>query len=197
DMGITVIHRSDGSGTTFILSEYLSKANQEWRKRIGFGKSLRWPVGRKARGNPGVAGLVNQISGSIGYVELVYALGNNMAIGAVKNRSGRFVAPSTESVSLAARVDLPEHSEPSLTDTSSAEGYPISGFTWLLVYTEQNYLGRSRERAEDLAELLWWVTHDGQDHTTTLHYAPLPEEAVKQAEELLKTLTHNGSPLLQ
>jgi phosphate transport system substrate-binding protein len=198
DMAITGVHRSDGSGTTFIFSEYLSKVSREWREKVGTGKSLRWPVGLEAaRGNPGVAGLVKQISGSVGYVELIYALGNDMTVGAIKNRAGKFIEPAPESVSRSASVNLPDDTHISLTDTPASEGYPISSFTWLALYKEQNYRGRNRERAEGLARLLWWVIHEGQRNAKLLQYSPLPEEAVRKAEVLLKTATYNNIPLLK
>ena len=197
DMGITVIHRAEASGTTFIFSEYLSKVSREWQDRIGTGKSLSWPVGRGSKGNPGVAGMVNQIPGAIGYVELVYALGNGMTVGAVRNKAGGFVDPTPESVSLSAQVQMTPGASVSLTDTLAPGGYPLSGFTWLLVYKEQNYAGRARDRATDLANLLWWVTHEGQRHAAILNYAPLPEESITSAEGMLKSLTFDGRRLLQ
>ena len=146
---ITVVHRSDGSGTTYIFSEYLSKISREWKDKVGASKSLAWPVGVGANGNPGVTGLVKQIPGSIGYVELIYALGNEMTFAAVRNKAGIFVEPTPDSVSLSADVDLPDNTNISLTDTPATRGYPISGFTWLILYQEQSYGGRSRENAED------------------------------------------------
>ncbi len=195
EMNIAVVHRSDGSGTTHIFTDYLSKISSQWREKIGLGKTLPWPVGIGAKGNPGVAGLVKQIPGSIGYVELIYALGNDMTVGLIKNKTGSFIEPSTESVSLAANVALPEDTHISLTDTASPEGYPISGFTWVALYKEQGYEGRSREKARKLAKLLWWMVHEGQRYARPLHYAPLPEEAVRKADTLLKGLTYEGQPL--
>jgi phosphate transport system substrate-binding protein len=196
DSPITVVHRSDASGTTHIFSDYLSKVSLEWKEKVGLGKSLSWPVGLGARGNPGVAGLVKQIPGSIGYVELIYALGNEMTVGAIRNKSLNFITPSMESVSLAANVSLPEDTNVSLTDTVSSQGYPISGFTWLALYREQGYGGKSRGRAQDLAKLLWWMIHEGQRYARSLHYAPLPGEALHKAERLLRSLTYEGKPLL-
>jgi phosphate transport system substrate-binding protein len=198
DMPITAVHRSDGSGTTFIFSEYLSKVNKEWKEKIGTGKSLHWPAGlAAAKGNPGVAGLVKQISGAIGYVELVYGLGNDLTVAAFKNRAGQFVDPTPESVSRSADVNLPDDTNISLTDTLAPVGYPISSFTWLALYREQGYGGRSREKTEELARLLWWVVHDGQRFAKLLHYSPLPEEAARKAETLLRALTFNGLQLIK
>ena len=197
NVAITVVHRSDGSGTTFIFSEYLSKVSKEWKEKVGADKTLRWPAGLEARGNPGIAGLVKQTPGSIGYVELIYALGNDMTFGAIRNRSGKFIEPTSDSVSLSADVDLPDDTNISLTDTPAPQGYPISGFTWLTLYKEQNYGGRSRERAEELTKLMWWVIHEGQRYAKLLLYSPLPEEAMRKAEILLKTATYNDTPLLK
>ena len=139
DMNITVVHRSDGSGTTFIFSGYLSKVSSEWKEKVGSGTSLNWPAGLGGKGNPGVAGLVQQTPGSIGYVELIYALQNKMPYGTVKNKKGNFVTATLASTSKAADTNLPDDMKVMLTDTDAPDGYPISGFTWILVYKEQNY----------------------------------------------------------
>lgn len=195
-MHIVVVHRSDGSGTTFIFSDFLSKVSRQWKKKIGAGKSLNWLMGLGAKGNAGVAGLIKQIPGSIGYVELVYALQNNMPVSAVKNKSGNFITPSMAAVSRAADVDLPGHTRVSITDTDAKDGYPISSFTWLILYQEQDYKGRSKERAAELMKLLWWVIHDGQDYAEPLHYATLPKEAVKKAEKILQSVVYGGDKML-
>ncbi len=197
DMNIVVVHRSDGSGTTFIFSDYLSKISSVWKEKVGAGKSLNWPVGLGAKGNPGVAGLIKQVPGSVGYVELIYALGNKMPYADVKNKSGNYVKPSIESVSLAANVDLPEDTRISITNTDAPQGYPLSGFTWLIFYKEQQYDSRTKQKAQTLLDMLWWVIHDGQKLAEPLHYAPLPAEAVKKAETILKSSTYGGSPILK
>jgi phosphate transport system substrate-binding protein len=197
DMTIVVVHRSDGSGTTFIFSDYLGKVSEAWKKSVGTGKSLNWPSGLGAKGNPGVAGLVKQLPGSVGYVELIYAVSNNMPVANIKNRSGKFVAPSIASVSLAADMALPEHTRVSITDTDAEDGYPISGFTWIIFYREQKYDGRSMDKARGLMDLVWWVTHDGQELAEPLHYAPLPAEAVKKAEAVIKSTQYGGKPILK
>ena len=148
DMNITVVHRSDGSGTTFIFSDYLSKVSGEWKEKVGAGTSLNWPAGLGGKGNPGVAGLVQQTPGSIGYVELIYALQNKMPYGTVKNKKGKFVTATIASTSLAADTNLPDDMKVSLTDTDAPEGYPISGFTWILVYKEQNYAEKVRRKGK-------------------------------------------------
>jgi len=197
DMTIVVVHRSDGSGTTFIFSDYLSKVSAQWLESVGTGKSLNWPSGLGAKGNPGVAGLVKQLPGSIGYVELIYAVSNNMPVANIKNRTGKFITPSIPSVSLAADTEIPDHTRISITDTAAEGGYPISGFTWTIFYKEQKYEGRSMEKARELVDLVWWMTHDGQELAEPLHYAPLPEPAVKKAEAVIKSALYGGKPILK
>ncbi len=198
DTAISVVHRADGSGTTYIFSEYLCKVSKEWKEKIGVGKSLNWPAGQIGqKGNPGVAGYVKQTPGGIGYVELIYAVQNKMVYGTIKNKSGKFIEPTTTSVSIAANVKLPDDTNASLTDTEAADGYPISSFTWLIFYKEQNYGGKSKERAETLAKLLRWMVTDGQKHVEPLQYSPLPKEAVAKAETILRSLTYKGAPLLK
>jgi phosphate transport system substrate-binding protein len=195
DMNIVVVHRSDGSGTTSIFTDYLSKISSDWSKNVGMGKSVNWPAGLGAKGNPGVAGLVKQLPGSIGYVELIYALQNSMPVGAVQNKKGTFVKPSLESTSLAANVAIPDDTRVSLTDTDAEEGYPIAGFTWIIAFKEQNYNQRSREKAKEVVKLLWWMTHEGQKYVAPLDYAPLPKAAVEKSEVLIKSITYDGKPL--
>ncbi len=197
DIPIVVVHRSDGSGTTYVFSDYLCKVSKEWEEKVGRGKSLNWPVGIGGKGNPGVAGIVQQIPGSIGYVELVYALSNGMPVASIMNSHGRFVEPSVETVALAADVPIPSDARASITNSSNPESYPISSFTWIIVYREQCYADRSRKRAEALAKLLWWIVHDGQKFARPLCYAPLPESAVKVAERIILSMTYQGKPLLK
>lgn len=197
DMNITVVHRSDGSGTTFIFSEYLSKVSNEWRGQVGKGTSLKWPTGIGGKGNPGVAGLVQQTPGSIGYAELIYALQNKMPYGMVKNKKGNYIQANLKSTTLAANTALPDDMKVSLTDTDSPDGYPISGFTWLLIFQEQDYARRSKEKAKELVKLLWWMTHEGQVHAEPLHYAPLSPKAAEKTEKLIKSISYKGSSLIQ
>jgi phosphate transport system substrate-binding protein len=197
DTDIIVVHRSDGSGTTSIFSSYLSKISPEWKEKVGAGPSLNWPVGLGGKGNPGVAGLVKQTPGSFGYVELIYALQNKMPYGTIKNKKGSFVKPTIASTSLAANIALPDDMKMDLTDTGADEGYSISGFTWILVYKEQNYAGKPEEKAKVLVNLLWWMTHEGQKYAEPLHYAPLSKAAVGKAEKLIKSITYNEKPILK
>ncbi len=197
DMNITVIHRSDGSGTTFIFSDYMSKVSREWKEKVGTGTSLNWPAGLGGKGNPGVAGLVKQTPGSIGYVELIYALQNKMPYGMVKNKKGKFVTATIASTSLAADTNLPDDMKVSLTDTDAPEGYPISGFTWVLVYKEQKYGDRPEEKAKELVKLLWWMTHEGQKYAEPLHYAPLSKKAVEKAERLIRSISYGETRVMK
>jgi phosphate transport system substrate-binding protein len=197
DMNVTVVHRSDGSGTTFIFSDYLSKVSREWKEKVGAGPSLNWPAGLGGKGNPGVAGLVKQTPGSLGYVELIYALQNKMPYGMVKNKKGNFVTATLAATSKAADINLPDDMKVSLTDTDAPEGYPISGFTWILVYKDQGYRDRSEEKAKELVKLLWWMTHEGQKYTEPLEYAPLSKKAVERAEKLIKSISYKSSVIMK
>jgi len=192
---IIVIHRSDGSGTTFIFSDYLSKISKDWENKMGRGKSLNWPAGLGAKGNAGVAGFIKQTPGAIGYIELIYALQNNMPVAKIMNRSGNFIKPDPHSVSFAADIKLPSDTRVSITDTKMANGYPISGFTWLIFYKEQNYGGRSIQHAKVLKNLLLWIIHEGQAYTEPLLYAPLPEGMIKEVEQIIFSVQYSGKSL--
>ena len=197
DTNITVVHRSDGSGTTFIFSDYLSKVSKEWKEKVGTGPSLNWPAGLGGKGNPGVAGLVQQTPGSIGYVELIYAFQNKMPFGMVKNKKGNFVTATLAATSKAADINLPDDMKVSLTDTDAPEGYPISGFTWVLVYKDQSYGDKTEEKAKELVKLLWWMTHQGQKYAEPLEYAPLSKKAVEKAEKLIKSISYKSSIVMK
>ena len=193
---ILVAHRSDGSGTTNIFTNYLSKVSPEWKTKVGSGGAVNWPAGLGGKGNEGVAGLVKQTPGAIGYVELIYALQNKMDYAKVQNKKGKFIVPSLASVTAAGNVKLPDDSKIFITDTDAPDGYPISGFTWVIIYKEQNYSGRSKERATQLLKLLWWNLHEGQTFAAPLNYAPLSKEALKVAEKILKSATYGGKTIL-
>ncbi len=197
DTAMTVVHRSDGSGTTFIFSNFLSKVSSEWKNKVGSGTSLNWPTGLGGKGNPGVAGLVQQTPGSIGYVELIYALQNKMPYGMVKNKKGNFVTATLASTSKAADTSLPDDMKVMLTDTEAPEGYPISGFTWILVYKDQSYGSRTKEKAQELVKLLWWMTHQGQKYAEPLHYAPLSKKALEKTEKLIRSISYKSSPIMR
>lgn len=196
DRQVVVAHRSDGSGTTNIFTNYLSKVNDTWKANPGAGSSVNWPVGLGGKGNEGVAGLVKQTPGAIGYIELAYAVQNKMAFAKIKNKAGNFITPGVQSTSAAGNIELPADAKVSLTNTEAADGYPLSGFTWALIYKEQAYNNRSEERANQLVKLLWWNIHDGQQYCEGLNYAPLSPSALAVAENILRSATYNGKPVL-
>ena len=194
---IVIAHRSDGSGTSNIFTTYLSKVSEEWNTKVGKGSSVNWPAGLGGKGNEGVAGLIKQTPGAIGYIELAYAIQNNMAYAKVQNKAGNYITPSIASVTAAANIQIPPDSKVSLTNTEAADGYPISGFSWVLVYKEQKYNSRSLERATKLLKLLSWAIHDGQQFSGALNYAPLSPAAVTVGDNILKSATYDGKPILQ
>ncbi len=197
DKDITVIHRSDGSGTTFVFSDYLAKVSTEWKTKVGAGKSLRWPVGLGGKGNPGVAGLIKQVPGSIGYVELIYAEQNDLPVIELQNRSGNYISPDLESTTLAGQVIIPSDTRVYITDTDADQGYPVSSLTWLIFYKKQNYGNHTLEEAQAMANLFWWMIHAGQEYPEKLGYASLPQAAVKKAEAIIHKMTYDGKPLLK
>jgi len=196
NLPIVVIHRSDGSGTSFIFTDYLTKVNPDWAKRVGKASAVNWPAGLGGKGSEGVAGLVKNTPGAIGYVELAYAKQNNMPFANIQNKSGKFITPTIDATTLASNVAIPADTKVSITDTDNPKGYPIASFTWALIYKEQNYGGRSKARATELLKLLWWNIHQGQADCAALNYAPLSKAAVKAAEVVLKSATYDGKPVL-
>jgi phosphate transport system substrate-binding protein len=192
---IIVVHRSDGSGTTYIWVDYLCKVSPEWDKRVGRGTSVKWPVGLGGKGNEGVAGQVKNTPGALGYVELAYASANKLAMAEIKNQAGKFVEPTIDSTTAAAASaakTMPADFRVSLTNAPGENAYPIASFTWLLVYRDQPDAGKGRA----LAKFLWWASHDGQKYAADLLYAPLPAEVVKQIERKVKEITFQGKPIL-
>jgi phosphate transport system substrate-binding protein len=179
DQKIIVVHRSDGSGTSFIFTDYLSKVSSDWQGGPGKGSSPSWPIGVGGKGNEGVAGLVRQLPGAIGYVELIYALQNHIAFGSVKNASGAWVKASIEGVTAAAASvkSMPADYRVSITNAAGADAYPISSFTYLLIPTE----GSNAENRKVLKDLLSWIVKSGEGEVSALSYAPLPE-ALAQKE---------------
>jgi phosphate transport system substrate-binding protein len=184
DRDIVVVHRSDGSGTTYIWTDYLSKVSPEWQSQVGKGTSVKWPVGLGGKGNEGVAGMIRQLPGSIGYVELIYAVQNNIPYGSVKNAAGTFVKASLESVTAAAASapKMPADFRVSITNAPGKDAYPISSFTWLLI-PEQS---KDPAKGKILAAFLNWMVTDGQKMTAALSYAPLPEGVVQKEKEAIK-----------
>ena len=197
NMKIIVVRRSDGSGTTYNFTYYLSKVSPEWKKRVGYGKAVRWPTGVGGKGNEGVAGFVKQLPGAIGYLELAYAEQNHLSVAAIRNRSGKFVLPNLKSISAAAKIEIPPDTRVLLVDTDAPDGYPISAMTWILVYQEQAYGGRSYERAKALVDLLWWCVHEAQEYNEDLLYARIPENVVQINEKIIRSITYNGKPILK
>jgi len=174
---IIVAHRSDGSGTTFIFTEYLAKVSSAWEKNVGRGTSVNWPIGLGGKGNEGVAGLLKQTVGSIGYVELAYAVKNNIPYAAIQNKAGVFVAPTISSITAAAAGasrNLPEDLRVSITNPDGKESYPISGFTWILVYKNP----QDAKSGAAITQFLKWALSEGQSYAADLLYAPLPKEVV-------------------
>ena len=193
---IVVIHRSDGSGTSFIFTDYLTKVNTDWASKVGKASAVNWPAGLGGKGSEGVAGLVKQTPGAIGYVELAYAVQNKMPFANIQNKGGKFITPTLEATTLASNVEIPESTIISITNTDNPKGYPIASFTWALIYKEQDYSGRSKARATELLKLLWYNIHQGQANCAPLNYAPLSKSAVKAAEKVLKSATYQGKAIL-
>ena len=192
DLAITVAHRSDGSGTSFGFTDYLSKVSAEWKTKVGAGTSVQWPVGLGGKGNDGVSGLVKGTPGAIGYVELAYANQNKLSLAELKNKEGVFVKPSLESTSAAAAgVTMPADYRVSITDAGGKASWPIASFTYLLVRKDQ----ADAKKGEALVNFLWWATHEGQALAAPLDYAPLPKSVVGMVEATLKTLTVQGKPV--
>jgi phosphate transport system substrate-binding protein len=197
NLAIMPIYRSDGSGTTFNFTAYLSEVSAEWKSKVGNANSVSWPTGLGAAQNAGVAGVVKQTPGSIGYVELAYARQNKMPVATIRNSSGNWIVPNLDSISAAAAGAFPADTRILLVNTDAKNGYPISALTWIVLYREQNYGNRSQAQAEQLAKLLWWMIHDGQQYVSALDYATLPAPAVKAAEAILKSITYSGVSVLK
>lgn len=198
DLNISVIYRSDGSGTTFIFSDYMSKISEKWAKEIGTGKSLKWPVGMSAKGNPGVAGTIKQTVGAFGYIGSEYAFAAKIPFVKLKNKAGNFIEPSVESISAAAQGDIPADTRVMLTNSSDPKAYPISAFTWIILYKEQDYNGRTQQQAEETLKFLnWLISADAQAVAQKVDYAPLPGKAVSFAKTILKSVTYKGQPVLK
>src|SRR5216110_1892813 len=172
DQEIVVVHRSDGSETTYIWTDYLSKISSEWKTKVGANTSVNWPTGIGGKGNEGVAGQIKQTPGALGYVELIYAVQNKMPYAGVKNSAGNFMKPSIESITAAlATADIPDDFRFSITNAPGADAYPICGATWLLVYEQQ----KDPAKGKKLVEFLKWAAKDGEKMATDLQYAPLPD----------------------
>ena len=195
DLDIVVVHRSDGSGTSYIFTDYLNKFSREWRDKVGYATSVNWPVGLGGKGNEGVTQQVKQTEGAIGYVELIYALSNKLGYGEVKNAAGKFVTPSLESVTAAAAAaKLPKDTDfrVSITNPPGDTAYPIASFTWLLVHKD----GKDAGKAKVLKDFLtWMISPDAQKMAGELNYAPLPSEVVALIQARLPTLKAGGKAI--
>jgi len=193
---ISVVHRSDGSGTTAVFTDYLAKVSPEWKTKPGAGKSVEWPVGIGGKGNEGVSGQIKKTPNTIGYVELAYAVQTKLPVALIKNKSGNFVAPSLEATTAAAAESLPTTPPDlrvSITDPAGAEAYPISSYTYVLVYKEQKDATKGRA----LVDFLWWGLHEGQQVTKDPQYpyAALPPQIVEKASAMLNSITSGGKTL--
>jgi len=186
DKSIIVVHRSDGSGTTYIFTDYLSKVSKEWEVTAGKGTSVKWPVGLGGKGNEGVAGQIRQLEGSIGYVELVYAVENKITYGSVRNVAGNFVKASLDGVTEAAASSpkMPADFRVSITNAPGKTAYPISSFTWLLIPVQ----AKDPKKGKIIADFLDWMVSDGQKMTSQLSYAPLPQNVVEKVKAVIKQI---------
>jgi phosphate transport system substrate-binding protein len=190
DSDIVVVHRSDGSGTTYIFTDYLSKVSSAWKDKVGKSTSVNWPVGLGGKGNEGVAGMVKQTEGSIGYVELIYALQNKMPFGTVQNAAGQFIKASLDSTTAAAASakEMPDDFRVSITNAPGKAAYPIASFTWLLVPAE--WSDASKEKA--FVDFLNWMVGPGQGLTQALDYAPLPKNVAEKVKARIKEIKVKG-----
>jgi phosphate transport system substrate-binding protein len=190
---ISVVYRTDGSGTTNVYTDYLSAVSGEWKEKVGAGKSVKWPVGLGAKGNEGVTGQLKTTPYTIGYTERAYATQNKLPMAELKNKAGKFIAPTTAAMSAAAEgVEMPETLYVSLVNSAAETAYPIAGYTYMLVYAD----AKDATKGEAIAKYLWWALHDGQKFAESLDYAPLPAKVVTQVEARLKELTAGGKKLL-
>ena len=195
---IIPVFRSDGSGTTFVFTDYLNKVSPMWASRFGAGKSVNFPAGQAAKGNPGVAGVIKQTKNSIGYVGSEYAFAQKIAYAKIQNQQGEFVAPSSASISASASGEIPSDTRASITNSDAKGAYPISTFTWMIIYKEQNYSDRSKEQAIATLDLIQYILSDeAQKITAYVHYAPLPTKAKEISLSNLKTVTYSGEAILQ
>jgi phosphate transport system substrate-binding protein len=196
DTDIVVVHRSDGSGTSFIWTDYLSKVSPEWEQKVGRGTSVNWPVGLGGKGNEGVTATVKQTPGGMGYVELGYAIANQLPAGSVRNKAGKFIAPSLESITAAAAGAMKEMGantdfRVSITNPDGETAYPVSSFTWLLLRKTYD----DAAKAAALVKFVWWAETEGQSRAGSLGYAPLPKQLAPWIEARLKSITVAGKPV--
>lgn len=195
---IIPVYRSDGSGTTFVFTDYLTKVSQTWASKYGTGKSVNFPSGQAAKGNPGVAGVIKQTKNTIGYVGSEYAFAQEIPYARIQNQQGEFVLPSSTTISAAASGEMPADTRCSITNSDAPGAYPISTFTWIIIYKEQNYSDRSKEQAVATLDLLKYILSDEAQHVTSeVNYAPLPTKARELSMTNLSTVTYDGVAILQ
>ena len=195
---IIPVFRSDGSGTTFVFTDYLTKVSPMWKEKFGAGKSVNFPSGQAAKGNPGVAGVIKQTKNSIGYVGSEYAFAQKIPYAKIKNQRGEIVEPNAASISAAASGVIPTDTRCSITNADAKGAYPISTFTWMIIYKEQNYSDRSKEQALATLDLVQYILSDeAQNITSEVHYAPLPAKAKELSMTNLKSVTYDGVAILQ
>jgi len=189
---ISVVHRSDGSGTTGIFTHYLADVSPDWKSKIGYGTTVAWPTGVGGKGNDGVAAQVQSTTGAIGYVELAYATQNTINYALIKNKAGNFLPASLDGGEQAAAsvTDIPDDLRFFTTNASGDKSYPISGFSWVIVYQNQ----KNAQKGQALADLLWWMVHNGQQYSALLTYAPLPNAIINKDEAKIKLLKCGSSP---
>ena len=198
DTDIIPVYRSDGSGTTFVFTDYLTKVSKNWATKYGAGKSVNFPAGQAAKGNPGVAGIISQTKNSIGYVGSEYAFAQKIPFAKIENSRGEIIEPSSASISAAASGEMPADTRTSITNSDASGAYPISCFTWIIIYKEQNYSDRTKDQAVATLDLLKYILSDeAQSITKEVHYAPLPAKAKELSMKNLKTVTYNGTAILQ
>ncbi len=198
DLAVTVVQRSDGSGTTYIFSDFMSKISPSWETEVGRGKSLKWPVGIGAKGNPGVAGTIKQTAGAVGYIGSEFAFAQKIPVAQVENSAGKYIMPNLETISAAAKGDIPVDTKAMLTCSSDPDAYPISGFTWLILYKEQNYDNRTLSQAEETLKFVRWIIEkNAQALAQQVNYAPLPEKIVANANQILGSVVYNDQPVLK
>ena len=198
DMEIIPVYRSDGSGTTFVFTDYLTKVSKEWETKYGRGKSVNFPIGLAAKGNTGVAGVISQTENSIGYIGSEYAFAQKIPFAGIKNIQGEIILPSTESISKAASGEIPQDIRCSITNSDAKGAYPISCFTWMLIYKEQNYSERSKTQAETTLDMIQFLLSEQiQNIAKEVHYAPLPEKVREQCQANLKQVTFDGIQLIK
>jgi phosphate transport system substrate-binding protein len=193
---IRVVYRADASGTSAVFTEYLSSISPEWKEKVGADKSPKWPVGQGGKGNEGVMGQIKQQPNTIGYTELTYALTGKLPVAKIKNSAGKFVEPTLDAITAAAAESvqkMPDDLRASIVNAAGENVYPISSYTFILAYKEQ----KDGAKGKALVDFLWWALHDGKNFARDLHYAPLPDEVTKRAEDKINSITSGGKPLRQ